>query len=136
MNTIVSLYSQTNQEIANFLKSFNNINVDNNLLEWKKEFENPIEIADIIGVFIDNNEKYKINMWISLDKGFFLNVTEHNADQIIRYLFERSHYYFFLLILPSLLLLLLLFPALFQLLLTFPQLFLTLFFLLFVFLHT
>ena len=28
MNTIVSLYSQTNQEIANFLKSFNNINVD------------------------------------------------------------------------------------------------------------
>ena len=69
-----------------------NINVDNNLLEWKKEFENPIEIADIIGVFIDNNEKYKINMWISLDKGFFLNVTEHNADQIIRYLFERYPY--------------------------------------------
>lgn len=92
MNTIVSLYSQTNQEIANFLKSFNNINIDNNLLEWKKEFENPIEIADIIGVFIDNNEKYKINMWISLDKGFFLNVTEHNADQIIRYLFERYPY--------------------------------------------
>ena len=92
MNTIVSLYSQTNQEIANFLKSFNNINVDNNLLEWKKEFDNPIEIADIIGVFIDNNEKYKINMWISLDKGFFLNVTEHNADQIIRYLFERYPY--------------------------------------------
>lgn len=92
MNTIVSLYSQTNQEIANFLKSFNNINVDNNLLEWKKEFENPIEIADIIGVFIDNNEKYKINMWVSLDEGFFLNVTEHNADQIIRYLFERYPY--------------------------------------------
>lgn len=58
----------------------------------EKEFENPIEIADIIGVFIDNNEKYKINMWISLDKGFFLNVTEHNADQIIRYLFERYPY--------------------------------------------
>ena len=37
-------------------------------------------------------EKYKINMWISLDKGFFLNVTEHNADQIIRYLFERYPY--------------------------------------------
>ena len=92
MNTIVSLYNQTNQEIANFLKSFNNINVDNNLLEWKKEFENPIEIADIIVVFIDNNEKYKINMWISLDKGFFLNVTEHTADQIIRYLFERYPY--------------------------------------------
>lgn len=93
MNAIVSLYSQTSQEIAKFLKSFNDIELDdNNILEWKKEFENPIEIADIIGVFIDNNEKFKINMWISLDKGFFLNVTEHNADQIIRYLFERYPY--------------------------------------------
>ena len=93
MNAIVSLYSQTSQEIAKFLKSFNDIELDdNNILEWKKEFENPIEIADIIGVFIDNNEKFKINMWISLDKGFFLNVTDYNADQIIRYLFERYPY--------------------------------------------
>ena len=92
MNTIVSLYSENKKEISKFLKSFNNTKIDNDILEWKKEFENPIEIADIIGVFIDNNEKYKINMWISLDKGFFLNVTEHNADQIIRYLFERYPY--------------------------------------------
>ena len=54
MNAVVSLYSETKQEIANFLKSFNDINLDdNNILEWKKEFENPIEIADIIGVFIE-----------------------------------------------------------------------------------
>ena len=93
MNTVVSLYSQKKQEISKFLKSFNNISVDdNNILEWKKEFENPVEIADIIGVFIDNNEKFMINMWVSLDEGFFLNVTEHNADQIIRYLFEWYPY--------------------------------------------
>ena len=93
MNTVTSLYSQKKQEISKFLKSFNNISVDdNNILEWKKEFENPVEIADIIGVFIDNNEKFMINMWVSLDEGFFLNVTEHNADQIIRYLFERYPY--------------------------------------------
>ena len=93
MNTVVSLYSQKKQEISKFLKSFNNISVDdNNILEWKKEFENPVEIADIIGVFIDNNEKFMINMWVSLDEGFFLNVTEHNADQIIRDLFERYPY--------------------------------------------
>ncbi len=93
MNTVVSLYSQKREEISKFLKSFNNINVDdNNILEWRKEFENPVEIADIIGVFIDNNEKFMINMWVSLDEGFFLNVTEHNADQIIRYLFERYPY--------------------------------------------
>lgn len=92
MNTVVSLYSENKKEISKFLKSFNNTKIDNDILEWKKEFENPIEIADIIGVFIDNNENFKINMWVSLDAGFFLNVTEHNADQIIRYLYERYPY--------------------------------------------
>ena len=60
MNTIVSLYSENKKEISKFLKSFNNTKIDNDILEWKKEFENPIEIADIIGVFIDNNENFKI----------------------------------------------------------------------------
>ena len=92
MNTVVSLYSENKKEISKFLKSFNNTKIDNDILEWKKEFENLIEIADILGVFIDNNENFKINMWVSLDTGFFLNVTEHNADQIIRYLYERYPY--------------------------------------------
>ncbi len=94
MGVIVNLYSKKNNEIFKFLNKYtNNENLDaKNLLEWKKEYKNPIEISDIIGVFIDNNEKYDINMWISLDKDFFINVTDNNADQIIRYLFERYPY--------------------------------------------
>lgn len=93
MSVIVNLYSKKEKEISNFLKSFDNSNtVSDELLEWKKELDNPIELADIIGVFIDNNESYDINMWISLDKDFFINVTDSNADQIIRYLFERYPY--------------------------------------------
>ena len=93
MSAIVNLYSKKEKEIARFLKDFNKSNiVSDNLLEWTKEFKNPIEIADIIGVFTDNNEKYDINMWISLDKDFFINVTDNNTDQIIRYLFERYPY--------------------------------------------
>ena len=93
MNSIVKLYSENKGEITRFLNEFfdKNLEIENDL-EWQKEFENPIEIVDIIGAFIENNDIYKINMWISLDKGFFLNVTEHNADQIIRYLFERYPY--------------------------------------------
>ena len=92
MSVIVSLYSKNNNEIASFLNSYNKEKTDNNILEWKKEFKNPIEIADIIGVFIDNNENFDINMWISLDSDFFINVTDNNANQIIRYLFERYPY--------------------------------------------
>ena len=46
----------------------------------------------MIGVFIDNHDKYRINMWVCLDEDAFLNITEDNADQIIRYLYERFPY--------------------------------------------
>ena len=93
MSAYVNLYSKKDNEIARFLNSYNKQQIeDKTILEWKKEFKNPIEIADIIGVFIDNNDVFDINMWVSLDKDFFINVTNNNADQIIRYLFERYPY--------------------------------------------
>lgn len=93
MSVVVNLYSKKDNEIYRFLNDFNKEDInDKNALEWTKEFKNPIEIADIIGVFMDNNDKYDINMWISLDKDFFINVTDNNANQIIRYLFERYPY--------------------------------------------
>jgi len=90
---IVNLYSKNNNEISRFLNSYNKEQLaSQNILEWKKEFENPIETADIIGVFIDNNDTFDINMWVNLDKDFFINITNNNANQIIRYLFERYPY--------------------------------------------
>ncbi len=90
MSSIVRLYSNDKSAISHFLKNFLEQDIVlNNELEWEKKYENPIEIADIIGSFIDNNDKYPINMWISLDAGVFLNVTEQNSDEIIRYLYER-----------------------------------------------
>lgn len=93
MSVSVSLYSNKDNEIYSFLNSFSKDTLQNkSTLEWTKEFKNPIEIADIIGVFIDNNDKFNINMWISLDENFSINVTNNNADKIIRYLFERYPY--------------------------------------------
>lgn len=93
MYTIVNLYSDKNGEIARFLQDFYNKNVPlENDLKWEKKYDNSIEIADIIGTFIDNNDKYKINMWISLDEGTFINVTDYNVNTIIKYLFERFPY--------------------------------------------
>lgn len=93
LNATVNLYSTENGEIQKFLTSFYNKKMElENELKWNKEFENPIEMNDLIGTFIENNDKYKINMWISLDKGIYINVTEHNADKIIRYIYERYPY--------------------------------------------
>ena len=93
MNATVSLYSMENEQISNFLNKFytEEIYVEN-ILEWKKIFANPIEIANIIGVFIDNNENFKINMWVALDEGISINVNDNNANQLIKYLYERFPY--------------------------------------------
>ena len=93
MNSIVRLYSNKKGEISRFLNDFlgQNLQLDNDW-EWEKNFENPIEIVDIIGAFIENNDLYEINMWISIDKDCFINVTDDNADELIRYLYERFPY--------------------------------------------
>ena len=93
MSVTVSLYSTENGEIARFLHDFYEKNIEIKIgLEWEEEFKNPTQSASIIGAFIDNNEKFKINMWVSLDTGFYINVTDFNADKIIRYLYERYPY--------------------------------------------
>lgn len=91
METIVKLYSTHENEINRFLNSFfESKEIENiSILEWQKKYQNPLEIADIIGTFIENNDKFKINMWVSLDKNIFINVTDSNADKIIRYMYER-----------------------------------------------
>ena len=93
MGTIVDIYSDKKGEISRFLTDFYKVNISlQNDLKWEKTFENPIEMADIVGAFVDNKDVYKINMWISLDEGAFINVTENNADKLIRYLYERYPY--------------------------------------------
>ena len=91
MDFIVKLYSNEKNEIKHFLDSFfnpKNEQIDSTL-EWQKKYQNPLDIVDIIGTFIENNDKFKINMWVSLDKNVFINVTDETADELIRFIYER-----------------------------------------------
>ena len=89
----VNLFSEKKGEINKFLSNFYNTDIglrDN--LKWQKKYDNPIEIADIVGTYIDNIDDYFLNMWISLDKGIYIHVTEINANDIIKYLYGRFPY--------------------------------------------
>ena len=93
MQASVSLYSNKKGELNNFLSRFYNTDLeiyDN--LKWEKKYANPLELAEIIGIFIDNLDNYNITMWISLDKDVFISISENNADDIIKYLYERYPY--------------------------------------------
>lgn len=89
----VNIFSKIPGEVNKFLSHFYNTNLSlDTALSWNKNYANPIEITEIIGTFIDNIDDYSLNMWISLDKGIYIHVTEHNADDIIKYLYERFPY--------------------------------------------
>ena len=90
MLATINLYSENSKELNDFLSKFYNTDLGiENQLSWEKQYANPVELAEIIGVFVDNIDDYKVNMWISLDKDVFIKITEQNADKIIRYLYER-----------------------------------------------
>ena len=93
MSCLIHLNSNKKGEINKFLSKFYNTSFEiENDLEWEKKYQNPIEMAEIIGTFIDNSDDFDIFMWISLDKDIFIFITENNADSIIRYLYERYPY--------------------------------------------
>ena len=97
METLIKLFSTKEGEIFRFLKNFYNTNnefenVKNSDLEWTIKYENPVEMADLIGIYIENFQDYKLTMWVSLDKDVLINITDKNADDVIRYLYERFPY--------------------------------------------
>ncbi len=89
----IKFKSNKKGELDKFLSKFynTNLNIYDNTI-WEKDYQNPIEISDIIGAFIDNIENFDIYLWICLDKDVFINVNETNANDLIKYLFERYPY--------------------------------------------
>ena len=93
MLVTVNLYSEKKGELNRFLSHFYNTDFDiENHLNWEKKYANPVELAEIIGAFIDNCEDFDLTMWISLDKDVFVHVSEENANDIIKYLYEHFPY--------------------------------------------
>ena len=93
MISFVNLFSDKKGEINRFLSKFYSTDIglhDN--LGWEKEYKNPVEISELIGVYIDNIDEFDINMFVSIDKNVFINITEKNGNSIIQYLYERFPY--------------------------------------------
>ena len=93
MSAVVYLSSNKKGELEKFLSSFYNTSFNLlNSLKWEKKYDNPAEIAEIVGTFIDNYDDFDIHIWISIDKNVFIHVKKKNADDIIKYLYERFPY--------------------------------------------
>ena len=93
MVSSINLFSNKKGEINRFLSSFYQTDMGMpDSLKWEKSYPNPIEITDLIGVYVDNYDIFNLNMIVSIDKDVFINITEKNGNGIIKYLFERFPY--------------------------------------------
>lgn len=92
MIAFVNLNSSKNGEVNKFLSKFYNNNFNLPADNWEKKFDNPIEIAELIGAYIDNIEDFELSLWLSLDEGIIVKVEPNNANDIIKYLYERFPY--------------------------------------------
>ena len=92
MSAFVNINSSKDNEVHKFLNKVYDINFTLKGNYWSKKFSNPIEIAELIGIYIDNSEFYNISFWISLDTGVLIKVDNSNANEIIKYLYERYPY--------------------------------------------
>ena len=89
----LNLFAENVDEINKFLSSFYNTKINlKDTLSWKIDYQNPIELTEIIGVFIDNYDSFSLNMWVSLDKLIFIKIENTNGNDVIKYLFERYPY--------------------------------------------
>ena len=89
----VRLQSKRIGEINKFLSKYYDTDLEiYEKLKWEKTYENPIEMTDIIGVYAENLDSFDIKMWINLDKDIYIKISPKNADEIIRYIFERYPY--------------------------------------------
>lgn len=104
----LNLYSTETNEIDKFFTLF--YENQNQIYDWNysvhtnsssekkyiylytKRTTNPIEFVVLLGALIDNDNKYNISVWLSLDNGTFINITSNNLDLIIKYIYERFPY--------------------------------------------
>jgi len=90
MVSSINIISEKKGEINRFLSSYYNTDLEiSNKLNWHKAYPNPIDMTDLIGVFIENLDEYKISLWVCLDTDVYIRVSRKNADKLIRYIYER-----------------------------------------------
>lgn len=92
MISFVNLNSSKKGEVNRFLSKFYNSNYNIKEDYWEKKFNNPVEIAELVGTYIDNIDNFELALWICLDEGIIVKVETNNANDIIKYLYERFPY--------------------------------------------
>lgn len=86
MPVTVNLVSEKQGEIKKFLERFyqKEVNIDDDVGQWIYIYHKPLDAIDLISAVIDNNEDYRLNMSVQIEKGDTWKVTAENYNMIIK----------------------------------------------------
>jgi hypothetical protein len=86
----INLFAEKKETLNHFLIKFYGSDFRKiHTLNYEQTFENPVDMVTLISTLIDNNDKYEIGVWVSIDSNIYINITENNLDKVIKYFFER-----------------------------------------------
>lgn len=86
MPVTVSLVSERQGEIKKFLERFyqSEVNIDEDVGQWIYIYHKPLDAIDLISAVIDNNDDYKLDISVQVEKGDTWKVTAENHNIIIK----------------------------------------------------
>ena len=86
-NVTVTLVTNRQNEIKNFIDKFYNINTDISpkTFRWSGSFNSIIDTIDILSILIDNQEKYCIESFVELNRDTTIKITASNLETYIKY---------------------------------------------------
>lgn len=85
-DVVVTLLSQKPCEISDFLKLYfsKEIIIDECAFKWSCFYNRPYETIEILSTLIDNNDKFKIETILTLNKVATIKITDENINEIVR----------------------------------------------------
>lgn len=86
-NVTVTLVTNRQNEIKKFIDTLYNINSDISpkTFRWSGTFTWLVDTIDILSILIDNQEKFSIEAFISLNKDITIKITASNLETYIKY---------------------------------------------------
>lgn len=85
-NIVVTLLSEKPSEISRFLKKYyeKDIIIEEGAFKWSCFYDRPLDTINIISTLIDNNDSYKIDAILTLNRLGSIKITDDNLNEIIR----------------------------------------------------
>lgn len=86
----VNLWSGKSGEIKKFLECYygREVEMDEDVGRWIYVYRKPIDAVDIISAVMDNDDRFKIGLFIQINDGDIHPITYENHNDVIKGMFQ------------------------------------------------